>query len=103
MATLRRISVVVGGAALACGLVVAGEAWDPLVASATVPACPAPAISGSSATVTCAYTGGTQTWTVPAGITSATMTASGAAAGRYYSGPAGGSGGTASATFTVTP
>jgi hypothetical protein len=65
------------------------------------PACPAASVSGNTATVTCNYTGGMQTWTVPAGIVSATFHVFGAQAGGGNVG--GGNGGEATATTTVVP
>jgi hypothetical protein len=44
-----------------------------VLAADTGPACPAPVINGTTATVTCQYTGGSQYWTVPAGVTQATL------------------------------
>jgi len=75
-------------------------------AHAAVTACPAAVVSSTTATVTCTYTGDAQTWTVPAGVTSATFDAEGAQGGDQ---PAvgfsvvGGPGGEARATVPVTP
>ena len=68
---------------------------------ASAPACPAPAYSGATATVTCNFTGGQQTWTVPPAITSATFAAYGAKGGNF--GASGGFGGAAIATIAVNP
>jgi Glycine rich protein len=54
------------------------------------------------ATCVFAYTGATQTWTVPAGVTSATFDVLGAQGGAY-SPPAGGQGGEATGVLTLTP
>jgi hypothetical protein len=57
--------------------------------------------ASSTATNTFAYTGGAQTFTVPAGVTSVTISASGAQGGNTaYTG---GLGGNATGSFTVTP
>jgi len=76
-----------------------------------MPACPAPVISGATATVTCSYTGAAQYWTVPAWVTRATFTlygADGGGGGSFYSNPGGGGtdGGTGAevtGTLPVTP
>ena len=52
---------------------------------------------------TFAFTGGAQTFTVPAGVTSITVDALGAEGGGSESGAVGGRGGQASATVAVTP
>jgi len=71
----------------------------------TVSPCPAPVISGTTATVTCSYNGtnGTdgsaQSWTVPSGVTHATFDVYGAQGGSS----SGGLGGEATGTFTVNP
>ena len=68
---------------LVAGLALLGS-WPlafPGLAGAAAPACPAPVIAGATATVTCSYTGAPQTWTVPAGIESATFDLYGAQGG----------------------
>ncbi|MGB7052768.1 MAG: hypothetical protein WBG41_14470, partial [Acidimicrobiales bacterium] len=93
-----RWSVRLVGAAL---LVVAG--WTVLGAAPPAGAttsCGAPTIVGNTATVTCPYTGASTTWTVPAGVTSVTVNASGAQGGA--SGYGGGVGGQLTASFDVT-
>ena len=79
-------------------------------AGAVAPTCPAPVISGSTATVTCSYNGTTgadgsaQSWTVPAGVTQATFDVYGAAGGPLVVEPSrAAQGGEATATLTVTP
>jgi hypothetical protein len=84
----------------------------PLV-TGTIPAaastlCSAPAITGSTAVVTCSYDGTTgadgtvQTWQVPVGVNAATFTVSGAQGGEI-GGELGGEGGEAQGLFSVTP
>jgi hypothetical protein len=70
----------------------------------TGPDCPAAVVSGATATVTCGYTGGSQYWTVPAGITQATFTLYGAAGGQATGDEsgAGGFGAEVSGTLPVT-
>jgi hypothetical protein len=76
--------------------------------AAVVPALPASAATGtcagSSGQVTCTfgYTGGAQLFTVPAGVSSITVTAYGAQGGAGYV-AGGGPGGGAQAAFTVSP
>jgi hypothetical protein len=87
-----------GGAVLA-GAVPAGAQADP--------ACPAPAISGSTATVTCAFTGAAQSWTAPAGVSTATVTLDGGQGGnapnsQFSPQQPGGKGATVVATIPVT-
>jgi len=67
------------------------------------PACPAPVISGATATVTCSYTGAAQSWTVPAGVTQATFTLYGAAGSTDSADAPGGSGAEVTGTLPVTP
>jgi hypothetical protein len=62
-------------------------------------ASPAGAIGGTTFT----YTGGEQTYTVPAGVTSVTITAVGAPGGSSQDGVAGGDGASVTATVPVTP
>jgi hypothetical protein len=62
--------------------------------------------SGGKTTVTFCYTGGAQTWTVPAGVKSATFTVFGAAGGvsnAFTTPPPGGLGGKAVATIALVP
>jgi hypothetical protein len=68
-------------------------------ASAALPA----GCSEAGSTVTCAFgeTGGEQTWTVPAGVTSAAFDVQGAQGGSII--PAGGLGGEATADLPLTP
>ncbi len=65
------------------------------------PPCGLPQFSGETATVTCSYTGAAQSWTVPAGVTSATFSLEGAAGGPHV-GVATGLGGLVVATLPVT-
>jgi hypothetical protein len=69
-------ATVVGGALIAGGLALAGPAG-----AQSTPACPAPVITGTTATVTCSYTGAAQYWTVPTGVGQATFTLYGAEGG----------------------
>ena len=59
--------------------------------------------AASADTQTFTYTGSSQTWTVPAGVTSASFDLYGAAGGSYTSPFPGGKGGRATATLSVTP
>ena len=91
----------------------AGAGAAPAYASpgaTTPPACPAAVLSNGTETVTCSYTGGLQSFTVPAGVTEIGVTVDGAQGGS--SGPdacldtfvkAGGLGGSSNATVTVAP
>jgi hypothetical protein len=101
--TTRRVAAV----ALIGGLVGSGAevivVSSPTEVGATTPSpCPAPVVSGATATVMCAYTGADQSWTVPAGVTQATFEVYGTQGG---SAPPvyGGLGGESTATFGVTP
>jgi gliding motility-associated-like protein len=59
---------------------------------------------GTPTTQTFSYTGGAQTWTVPAGVTSISVDMSGAKGGNQSAyGGAGGSGGRLQSTYPVTP
>src|SRR5437879_6377003 len=78
-----------------------GPDLGPAPAQAAVTPCPTPVVSASTATVTCSYTGGGQTWTVPAGVTSATFDVQAAQGGSAQSN-LGGLGGRAIATLAVT-
>jgi hypothetical protein len=82
--------------ALAAGcLVLAGSGT---AAAAPTPACPAGSAPG---TVVCAYTGGAQYWTVPAGVTQATFTVYGANGGTSALDAAAGSGAEVTGTLAV--
>ena len=85
---------------LAGGLLLADA--SPAAAQPT-PACGAPTISGSTATVICSYTGAAQYWTVPDGVTGATFTLYGAEGGAGDGTPPGGRGAEVTGTLTVTP
>jgi hypothetical protein len=80
------------------GLLVAGVMLTVLVGSAPA-ADPPPGCTTTAGATTCvfAYTGAAQTWTVPAGVTSATFDVFGAQGGD------GGKGGEVKATLPVTP
>ncbi|HTE63500.1 MAG TPA: hypothetical protein VK631_24300, partial [Solirubrobacteraceae bacterium] len=72
--------------------------------AAAAPECGSPVVAGTTATVTCSYTGAAQQWTVPAGVTSATFDVFGAQGGGYVTfGVLGGLGGRAVASLNVTP
>ena len=96
-------------AAAVCGLVLAGAggAGSAQAAAKVRPACPAPVVSGATATVTCSFTGAARYWTVPAGVTRATFTLYGAKGGaggdNYHAGGDGGKGAEVTGTLTVTP
>jgi hypothetical protein len=92
-------ALAVTGLAAAGLLVGAGSAL-----AQDTPSCGAPAVSGGTATVTCAYTGAAQYWTVPGGVTQATFTLYGAkgGAGGYSGSGSGGLGAEVSAAFPVT-
>ncbi len=98
---LARSLTVAGMVATSLALVPAGPA------GAAVTACPAPTVVSGTNTVLCTFTGDAQTWTVSAGVTSATFDLSGAGGGA--GGGAGlvvltpGPGGRASATLVVEP
>jgi len=92
----RRAGWAAAGALAALGL--AGLAGTvPASAQAAGPACGTPVVTGTTATVTCHYTGGAQYWTAP-GNTPATFTVYGAQGG----GQAGGLGARVTATLQVT-
>jgi hypothetical protein len=74
-----------------------------LALPAAAPAAPSCEPSGSDTVCTFSYTGGAQTWTVPAGVSEATFEVSGAAGGDTRVGAPGGLGGRATATIAVTP
>jgi hypothetical protein len=70
----------------------------------TRPACPAPVVSGATATVTCSYIRrGSQYWTVPAGVSQATFTLYGAAGDTKAGSGPGGTGAEVTGTLPVTP
>lgn len=97
----RTVAVLIGVVA-ACGLVLAGpsSAADPPAGCTT-----------TAAITTCvfAYTGASQAWTVPAGVTSAVFDVYGAAGGSFtdlsgvLNGGSGGKGGHVQATVALTP
>ena len=62
----------------------------------------APPASGVAESLTFTFTGGTQTWTVPAGVARVSFDVYGAQGGAGVGGGAGGLGGRATATITVT-
>ena len=101
----RAISRQLARAGTACVLAVSAAALTAAsagqAATKVMPACPAPAISGATATVTCSYTGAAQYWTVPAGVTQATFTLYGASGGSISQ--PGGSGAEVTGTLPVTP
>jgi hypothetical protein len=80
---------VLAGAGLASASLLAGA---PPALADTGTDCPAAVVSGATATVTCGYTGGSQYWTVPAGVTQATFTLYGAAGGQATGDESGGGG-----------
>ncbi len=98
------------GRAALSALAVTGLAAGGLLAGAGsalaqgTPYCGAAVVSGGIATVTCAYTGAAQYWTVPGGVTQATFTLYGAegGAGGYYGSGSGGLGAEVSAVIPVT-
>ncbi len=101
LAAWAAASVLAGGGLAGAGLLAAGPA------AADTTACPAAVVSGTTATVTCTYTGGSQYWTVPAGVTQATFTLYGAEGGDGWgiggSTDPGGLGAEVTGTLTVTP
>src|ERR1700722_14211715 len=84
----------------ASGLVVAASAGP--AAAFAPPSCGSPVPSGLNSTVTCAYIGGLQTFTVPSLVTSVTVAADGGQGGSTDLG-AGANGGEEQGTLTVTP
>jgi hypothetical protein len=90
LAAWSAASLLIGGGLAGASLL----AGAPAALADPGPDCAAPVISGPTATVTCGYTGASQYWTVPAGVTQATFTVYGAE-GAGYSGTPGspGSGG----------
>ena len=102
MIVFRRVALIIPALLIALPAAAFNLVSSPSIDLASAPACPAPTFSGAAATVTCAYTGGQQTWTVPPAITSATFATYGAKGGNLNSAQ-GGSGGAAVATIAVTP
>ena len=90
-----RLSLAGLATAAATGLILALPSW------ASTTSCGAAVVSSHTATVTCAYTGDAQTWTVPQGVRSATFDVQGAQGGD--GGSTGGNGGRAVDTLHVTP
>jgi hypothetical protein len=97
LVTFAAASLLAGGGLAGASLF----AGAPAALADTGPDCPAAVVSGTTATVTCAYTGASQYWTVPAGVTQATFTLYGAAGGP--GGANGGYGAEVSGTLPVTP
>ena len=89
---MRLAGVVPGGVVLVAGVV--GAALGGSVAGAA---------QGTTTTVTFAYTGSQQSFTVPAGVTSLSVTATGAAGGVGGGEVTGGAGAVASDVVSVTP
>ena len=73
----------------------------PAALADTGPDCPAAVVSAATATVTCGYTGDSQYWTVPAGVTQATFTLYGAAGGQATGDESGGGGSGAKVSGTL--
>jgi Glycine rich protein/Bacterial Ig domain len=92
------------GAALVTGLLagVAAAAAGAAPAGAAPPCAIAPGAVGSPTSVTCGFTGGAQSWTVPPGVTEATFDLSGSQGGSSLV-ARGGKGARAVATLPVTP
>jgi Putative Ig domain len=101
--SLSRVAVVIGTAAVlgGAGLIGSLALAGPASAQST-PACPAPVISGTTATVTCGYTGAAQYWTVPVAVSQATFTLYGAEGGTSVYSTAGGLGAEVTGTLPVT-
>ena len=103
----RRSSAAAAVAALAIVMILG---FSPGVASAAGPCGPTGVLSSSGSTDTCtfSYTGGDQTWTVPAGVTTASFDVQGAQGGNVETSPGvsyttGGLGGEATADLSVSP
>jgi hypothetical protein len=64
--------------------------------------CGSPVVSGPNSIVTCAFTGSTSTFTVPAGVVAVALGVTGAAGGSSAEGIPGGNGGQEQATLPVT-
>jgi len=91
--------VLAGGGLAGWGVAGAGQA-----AAQTISGCPVYGLGPGFETVYFCYTGGSQTWTVPAGVTSATFDLWGAEGGGNGSGSGtGGLGAEATGTLTVSP
>jgi uncharacterized repeat protein (TIGR01451 family) len=98
---VRKIAALGASALIALGLA-AVVPDGPIRAITAVPTpCGAPVVSGVSATVTCNYTGGAQTWTPPAGVNTAQVDVEGGHGGKRAFGSDGGFGGLFSATLSV--
>ncbi len=93
-------------AAVAGGTLAAASALIAFTGAGTASAAPAPPGTGTTTTVTFSYTGAAQTWTVPAGVASAQVTAVGGEGGAGgnvgYGGGSGGYGESVTATLTLT-
>lgn len=63
------------------GLAGGALAAAPLAAAQPGQACQVPVLNGATETVTCTYTGVLQYWTVPAGVSAATLTVYGTGLG----------------------
>jgi hypothetical protein len=88
LAAWTAASLLAGGGLAGASLL----AGAPAAVADTGPDCSAAVVSGATATVTCGYTGGSQYWTVPAGITQATFTLYGAVGGQATGDESGGGG-----------
>lgn len=100
----RRQLVAVGGTTILACAGLAGPASASAPAPAPAPALLAdPACPGTTSPITCSFTGGAQSWTVPAGVTQATFVVSGAQGNAGETGGSGGDGGQATATINVVP
>lgn len=99
----HRLGRLIAASALAATGVLAQGGLSPALADSSAPAA-GPACSVSGATQTCVYdyTGAAQSWTVPVGVSAATVTAYGAAgaAGTQFGQVAGGAGGHEVATLS---
>jgi hypothetical protein len=96
----RHLLALTQAAAIAAtGLAATAVLATPKASAST--ACSGPVLSATTATVTCNFTGSSQTWTVPTGITSATFDAYGAQGGSF--GSAGGNGAQVTMTLTTNP
>ena len=92
----------VGGVSTAAALAAVGVLAPAAGAQVALPTpCPAPVVAAAVSTVTCAFTGTAQTWTVPAGVTSAMFDLFGASGGNGNFAGAGGAGGETTATIAV--
>lgn len=95
------VSGLVNGTGYTFTLVATNTAGDSATSATSAPAVP------SAPEATFAFTGSTQTWTVPAGVTEVTVTARGASGGsgrwQYYGTTTQGRGAIVTATIPVTP